>query len=186
MCGVTIADADRVAVPTPSAERLAEPTRSQRLRYKLRIALREPTTIIGILAALLFTYLIVVPILSMLTSGDLGRSLVGLLDAGRERRASVKLSIDPKARPPGTAVERALVQLSNTLAADRQPKQAATVTVINRGSGTLITVLGAADSLDPVALARLRSAGVAVSHAPGSDEDWVEIAWQATDGSTSP
>jgi iron(III) transport system permease protein len=42
------------------------PTRSQLLRYRLRLALREPTTIIGVLTALLFTYLILVPILSML------------------------------------------------------------------------------------------------------------------------
>ncbi|HTM78849.1 MAG TPA: iron ABC transporter permease, partial [Devosia sp.] len=38
----------------------------QRLRYGFKIPLREPTTLIGILTALLFTYLILVPILSML------------------------------------------------------------------------------------------------------------------------
>lgn len=43
------------------------PTLQQRLRYRFKIALREPTTLIGILAALLFAYLIVVPILSMLS-----------------------------------------------------------------------------------------------------------------------
>jgi iron(III) transport system permease protein len=37
-----------------------------RLRYRARIALREPTTLIGLLMALLFAYLIVVPILSIL------------------------------------------------------------------------------------------------------------------------
>ncbi|HTN61166.1 MAG TPA: iron ABC transporter permease, partial [Devosia sp.] len=45
---------------------LPEPTARQRLRYGLKISLREPTTLIGILTALLFTYLILVPILSML------------------------------------------------------------------------------------------------------------------------
>jgi iron(III) transport system permease protein len=43
----------------------------QRLRYRFRIALREPTTIIGILAALLFAYLIVVPVFTMLTDAVL-------------------------------------------------------------------------------------------------------------------
>lgn len=45
----------------------AFPTRGQRFRYKLRIASREPTTIIGLLTAALFAYLIVAPIISMLT-----------------------------------------------------------------------------------------------------------------------
>jgi len=36
------------------------------LRYRLRLALREPTTLIGILMALLFLYLILVPIVSIL------------------------------------------------------------------------------------------------------------------------
>ncbi len=40
---------------------------AQRLRYKLKIALREPTTVIGFLTSALFAYLIVVPIISMLT-----------------------------------------------------------------------------------------------------------------------
>jgi iron(III) transport system permease protein len=43
------------------------PTLAQRFRYKLRISLREPTTLIGGLAALLFAYLIVVPVISMLS-----------------------------------------------------------------------------------------------------------------------
>jgi iron(III) transport system permease protein len=34
-------------------------------RYRLKIALREPTTLIGVLMAVLFTYLIVVPIISI-------------------------------------------------------------------------------------------------------------------------
>lgn len=36
------------------------------LRYRLRLALREPTTLVGILMAALFLYLILVPILSIL------------------------------------------------------------------------------------------------------------------------
>lgn len=54
---------------TDAAERgfTVLPTRGQRLRYKLRIASREPTTIIGLLTAALFVYLIVAPIISMLT-----------------------------------------------------------------------------------------------------------------------
>jgi len=43
----------------------------QRLRYRVKIALREPTTIIGIVAALLFAYLIVVPVVTMLTDAVL-------------------------------------------------------------------------------------------------------------------
>ncbi|MGF7006633.1 ABC transporter permease [Aminobacter sp. BE322] len=46
---------------------MAAPSRTQRLRYRLKVALREPTTTIGFLAAALFAYLIVVPIISMLS-----------------------------------------------------------------------------------------------------------------------
>lgn len=42
------------------------PSRRTLLKYRLRVAMREPTSLIGILMALVFTYLIVVPILSML------------------------------------------------------------------------------------------------------------------------
>ncbi|MBD9528892.1 iron ABC transporter permease [Paracoccus sp. PAR01] len=55
-----------------------------RLRYRLRLMLREPTTLIGILMAALFLYLIVVPILSILTDaasvqfGDERRTGAGL------------------------------------------------------------------------------------------------------------
>ena len=42
------------------------PSGGARWRYKLRLALREPTTMIAIVMALLFAYLIVVPILSIL------------------------------------------------------------------------------------------------------------------------
>jgi iron(III) transport system permease protein len=51
-----------------SATGLDRPARGRlhRLRYRLKIILREPTTIIGVLAAALFAYLIIVPILSLL------------------------------------------------------------------------------------------------------------------------
>ncbi|MBW9079846.1 ABC transporter permease [Agrobacterium pusense] len=42
------------------------PSAWQAWRYRLRVALREPTTLIGVLTALLFTYLIVVPIISII------------------------------------------------------------------------------------------------------------------------
>jgi iron(III) transport system permease protein len=47
----------------------ADPARmigGRSLRYRLRLALREPTTLVGILMAALFLYLILVPILSIL------------------------------------------------------------------------------------------------------------------------
>lgn len=40
---------------------------AQRVRYRVRVASREPTTLIGIIAAILFLYLIAVPILSIMT-----------------------------------------------------------------------------------------------------------------------
>ncbi|MGM4915500.1 ABC transporter permease [Rhizobium ruizarguesonis] len=43
----------------------AKPSGWQVWRYRLKVALREPTTLIGVLTALLFTYLIVVPIISI-------------------------------------------------------------------------------------------------------------------------
>ena len=46
----------------------ARPPPLQRLRYNLRIAASQPTTLVGILMAALFAYLIVVPIVSMLLS----------------------------------------------------------------------------------------------------------------------
>ena len=42
------------------------PSAWQAWRYRLKVALREPTTLIGVLTALLFTYLIVVPIISII------------------------------------------------------------------------------------------------------------------------
>lgn len=41
------------------------PSAWQAWRYRVKVALREPTTLIGVLTALLFTYLIVVPIISI-------------------------------------------------------------------------------------------------------------------------
>ncbi|MCW0001120.1 iron ABC transporter permease [Pararhizobium sp. YC-54] len=41
------------------------PSAWQAWRYRLKVALREPTTLIGVLTALIFTYLIVVPIISI-------------------------------------------------------------------------------------------------------------------------
>jgi iron(III) transport system permease protein len=43
----------------------ATPSAWQVWRYRLKVALREPTTLIGVLTALIFTYLIVVPIISI-------------------------------------------------------------------------------------------------------------------------
>ncbi|QBJ15813.1 iron ABC transporter permease [Agrobacterium sp. 33MFTa1.1] len=56
---------------TTKAEALGSPPTTapsawQAWRYRLKVALREPTTLIGVLTALLFTYLIVVPIISII------------------------------------------------------------------------------------------------------------------------
>ncbi|SDG88883.1 ABC transporter permease [Pelagibacterium luteolum] len=53
--------------------------RASKFRYNSQVALRDPTTLIGILAALLFGYLIIVPIISLLV--DAGR-----VQFGDERR----------------------------------------------------------------------------------------------------
>jgi iron(III) transport system permease protein len=42
---------------------------AQRLRYRLKLIVREPTTLIGLLTAMLFSYLILIPILSLLVEG---------------------------------------------------------------------------------------------------------------------
>ena len=52
----------RSAVPAP----LATGSRLNALRYRAKVALSGPTTIIGLLLAALFTYLIVMPVLSIL------------------------------------------------------------------------------------------------------------------------
>ncbi|KJL48730.1 Sulfate transport system permease protein CysW [Microbacterium hydrocarbonoxydans] len=60
--------------PAPAEAQAAPPRRPKQGRgaaYRLKVALREPTTIVGILALALFTYLIVVPILSMLNDAVL-------------------------------------------------------------------------------------------------------------------
>jgi iron(III) transport system permease protein len=44
---------------------VAAPSAWQAWRYRFKVALREPTTLIGVLTALIFTYLIVVPIISI-------------------------------------------------------------------------------------------------------------------------
>lgn len=62
----------------------AAPSWTARLRYRLRIAFREPTTLVGLLAALLFAYLIVVPVVSIL------RDAV-TVQFGDERRTAAEL-----------------------------------------------------------------------------------------------
>jgi iron(III) transport system permease protein len=51
----------------PASGQMAQVTRERRLLHRARVALSEPTTIIGLLAAALFAYLIVVPIVSILS-----------------------------------------------------------------------------------------------------------------------
>ncbi|MBD9375050.1 iron ABC transporter permease [Rhizobium sp. ARZ01] len=48
-----------------AAKAAATPSAWQVWRYRLKVAMREPTTLIGVFTALLFTYLIVVPIISI-------------------------------------------------------------------------------------------------------------------------
>ncbi len=62
---------ETATVPADAAQGAAARSRGQRFRYKMRLALSEPTTIIGIIAALVFVYLIVVPVFSMLTDAVL-------------------------------------------------------------------------------------------------------------------
>ena len=45
----------------------SKPSILQSLRYRLKLLMREPTTVVGILLAILFTYLILLPVLSILT-----------------------------------------------------------------------------------------------------------------------
>lgn len=73
---------DAPAKPALAAtSRQSERMRSKgRSRSVWRLALRDPTTIIGILAAILFAYLIVVPVISMLSDAI-------LVQFGEERRA---------------------------------------------------------------------------------------------------
>ena len=50
----------------PKSEGQLRPNKRALLKYRLRVAMREPTSLIGVVVALIFTYLILVPILSML------------------------------------------------------------------------------------------------------------------------
>lgn len=52
--------------PGAATAATAVPSWTRRLRYRLRVAFREPTTLVGVLAAVLFAYLIVVPVVSIL------------------------------------------------------------------------------------------------------------------------
>ncbi|GAA4163166.1 iron ABC transporter permease [Shinella granuli] len=55
------------SMATSDAAVAPAPVGGARWRYRLRLALREPTTVIAVLMAALFAYLIVVPILSILS-----------------------------------------------------------------------------------------------------------------------
>lgn len=66
----------RVTVPDhpavdgePAAPVSASAPRRQALRYRFRVGIRRPTTILGLLGLVLFGYLIVVPIVTMLIQG---------------------------------------------------------------------------------------------------------------------
>ncbi len=56
---------DSAKAPRAAGGEAAVPSSWQVWRYRLKVASREPTTLIGVLTALLFTYLIVVPIISI-------------------------------------------------------------------------------------------------------------------------
>jgi iron(III) transport system permease protein len=86
----------------------AEPSLLQRWRYRVKLAFNEPTSVIGLLAALLFAYLILVPILSLLAEavrvqfGDQRRTKTGVgeftlyyLQRTLGSRISVDLFWDP-------------------------------------------------------------------------------------------
>lgn len=71
-----------MSASSPEVE--ATPSLRNRLRYQFRLTMREPTTVIGILMALLFAYLIVVPILSILMDS-------ATVQFGDERRTKSEL-----------------------------------------------------------------------------------------------
>jgi iron(III) transport system permease protein len=56
---------DTLKAQAPGNRVAAKPSGWQAWRYRIKVALREPTTLIGVVTALLFTYLIVVPIISI-------------------------------------------------------------------------------------------------------------------------
>ena len=64
----------------------ARPTLGQRLRYKFRITVSEPTTLIGVLMAALFAYLIVVPIIAIVL--DAARSSLATSAGSRPTSAT--------------------------------------------------------------------------------------------------
>jgi iron(III) transport system permease protein len=57
---------DTAKAQAPGNRSAATPSGWQAWRYRIKVALREPTTLIGVMTALLFTYLIVVPIISII------------------------------------------------------------------------------------------------------------------------
>jgi len=61
---MTVGASDKGAALRPAIA--ARPSPLQRLRYNLRIAASQPTTLVGVLMAALFAYLILVPIVAML------------------------------------------------------------------------------------------------------------------------
>src|SRR3569623_1190485 len=73
------------ALSAPARENELARTKT-RSRSAWRLALRDPTTIIGILASVLFAYLIVVPVISMLSDAI-------LVQIGEERRAHASVGM---------------------------------------------------------------------------------------------
>lgn len=57
---------DPVVDDEPPAPASASTSRQQALRYRFRVAIRRPTTVLGLLGLMLFGYLIVLPIVTML------------------------------------------------------------------------------------------------------------------------
>jgi iron(III) transport system permease protein len=111
--GMSMADSADERLTSGEAQGAASPSRMQRLRYRLKLSLHEPTTIIGLLTAALFTYLILVPILSMLA--DSFRTQLG--DARRTHGAVGDATLYYLTRTFGSAISRDLFwdPLLNTL-----------------------------------------------------------------------
>lgn len=90
-----------------------EESRRKRFVYKAKVASREPTTVVGILALILFAYLIIVPILTMLNDaiivqyGDEGRAEKGfgeLTTYYLQRVLGSPVSVDLFWRPLGNTL----------------------------------------------------------------------------------
>ena len=64
---LTVNPSEVAPAPPLPPDQNGPPSRWQRIRYNLKVALREPTTLIGVLASGLFLYLIIVPIVTMLS-----------------------------------------------------------------------------------------------------------------------